>query len=74
MDSHRQLVFGLKSNLPGEAQTVPRAELFALVILLQQVEPGSELVYYTDHKNLAKYYPLGKQYCIKSLNLSLIHI
>jgi hypothetical protein len=39
-------------NLPGEIQTVPRAEYFAFYYLIEQAVFGANIVFVTDHKPL----------------------
>ena len=46
-------------SLPGEVQTVNRAENYALIMLLDKLEPNSVITYVTDHLNLAKKSPKG---------------
>ena len=63
MDEHQQLVCALKSNLPGDSQTVPRSEFFALLLLSQHANTNTNLVYYTDHHPLRNSYNRGRAYC-----------
>ena len=42
--------YGLSSNLPGKVQTVVRAELYALLIVVQQVVPNGVIDFYIDCK------------------------
>ena len=37
--------WGLASNLPGSRQTVPRAELFAIILLIERLDSGHSVVY-----------------------------
>ena len=71
IDGQGNLLRAAYSRLPGEIQTVPRAELFALIILLQQVLPGSDVKYVTDHKNIFLNYPKGIEYNRNSLNFDV---
>ena len=71
MDGQLQLVAGLKSNLPGDAQTVPRAEIFALILLLQHAQNSSHLIYYTDHQPLRNNYHKGRASCRRTVNADL---
>ena len=50
----------LRYNLPGDVQTVPRSEVFALILLLQNVQWDSNTVFYTDHQNLRNNFNKGR--------------
>ena len=52
--------FGIKYPLPGEVQTVPRAELSALVTLVEIAEVGSNIIYIGDNLPIIKLYNKGK--------------
>ena len=49
--------------LPGEKQTVPMAELTALIICVTVVDTGSFMHCVTDHKNLYPPAPCGPPGC-----------
>ena len=59
------------SRLPGPNQTVPRSEVFALIMLLSLADNGSVLTYYTDHLPLHQNFLKGQKFCRKSLNCDL---
>ena len=70
-DAEGNMIWGAKFNLPGQVQTVPRAELFAVVFVLELVEAGSTVIFTTDsYKNCESYHkgPMHTQY---SLNADL---
>ena len=68
VDNEGNLLRVATSALPGDAQTIPRSELFAFVLLLQQVEQESDIIYNTDHKNLYLCFPKGVNFNKASIN------
>ena len=46
--AHEELAWGLYCALPGFVQTVPRAELYAVVLLVVRVVPGEEVWVVSD--------------------------
>ena len=52
--------FDAWSPLPGQIQTVPRAELFALLIVARHARPDALIHFFTDNKNTRDTYYKGK--------------
>ncbi len=71
ISSDASLLFGASFNLPGQVQTVPRGELYALVTLIDFVQPGSTIDYVTDNKGLYDTYQRGPQYALRTTNCDL---
>ena len=65
IDSNGALIAGMSLNLPGPVQTVPRGELFALVMLMHFVDLCSDIDYVTDNWGLFSAFP-------RALNLHYI--
>ncbi len=63
--------FGLKYPLPGDVQTVPRAELSAITTLAEIVEERSMIVYIGDNKPVIDLFHKGEVVCAKSANADL---
>ena len=42
--------WGVKLNLPGLVQTVPRAEFYALQLILAEAKPFAKIEFITDNK------------------------
>lgn len=55
--------FGLRYSLPGEIQTVPRAEVSAVASLLEFVEKESIVVYIGDNENVINNINKGREFC-----------
>jgi len=51
--------FDVWSPLPGQVQTVPRAELFALLIVAHHARPNALIHFFTDNKNTRDTYYKG---------------
>ncbi len=68
------LLFGAKCNLPGEIQTVPRGEIYALVLLVIFADPLAELDYVTDNKGLFNAFRQGPEYCQNAANCDLYNV
>ncbi len=66
-----KLMFGAKSNLPGDIQTVPRGELFVLLLLVGLCEPLAEIDYVTDNEGLFKAYQQGPKFALSTANCDL---
>ncbi len=60
--------FGGHTRLPGEAQTVPRAENCALGIVLDKVEFGASIEFITDSKLLFDQLSKGRDKAKDSIN------
>ena len=61
-------------NLPGPIQTVPRAELYVIVFLVQYAIPNSELLFVTDNQKNKELYCAGHNKCKTSINADLFDI
>ena len=68
------LSFGISYKLPGEAQTVPRAELSALATLLEHVCEGSHITYIGDNKPVVDMFNKGANHCSTAANCDLYKI
>ena len=55
--------------LPGSRQTVPRAELYAIVVAVENVDPEEELTIISDSELNIKLYHKGKGATRKAANL-----
>ena len=66
-----ELRFGCSFNLPGQVQTVPRGENYALVTLVDLVSPGSSIEYVTDNKGLFDAYLKGPSFALNATNCDL---
>ncbi len=73
VDTSGTLLFGASFNLPGDIQTVPRGEVFALVQLLELCEPLTFLDYVTDNRGLFDNYCKGPAHSYNSSNCDLYH-
>ena len=71
INSDGTLLFGARFNLPGPAQSVPRGELFCVVVLVGLVCKGACIDYVTDNEALFLAYNKGPEYCTKSTNCDL---
>ena len=66
-------ITGLASfNLPGEIQTVPRAEYFAFYYVIQQALIGAVIVFVTDHKPLFEVFNKGIETAKLCINHDLL--
>ena len=65
------LVFGSRFNLPGEVQTVARGELFALVVLIDELAPMAIIDFVTDNKGVCDTFNKGPAGCKNSSNCDL---
>jgi len=65
------LHFGASFSLPGIVQTVARAELFALVFLISQADPLTEVTFVTDNKGVNDMFNQGPKACKRSTNCDL---
>ncbi len=71
LDDSHQFHFGIKYPLPGEVQTVPRAELSAMVTLVEIAEVDSIIIYIGDNLPVIKLYNKGEAICKRSTNADL---
>ena len=71
LDDSHQFHFGIKYPLPGEVQTVPRAELSAMVTLVEIAEVDSIIIYVGDNPPAIKLYNKGEAICKRSTNADL---
>lgn len=68
-----ELTYGISCNLPGPIQTVPRGNIYALLLLLMDVQVLSELTYVTDNEGLFKTSNGGPKAGRLSANCDLYH-
>ena len=61
------MVWGAFGPLPGNVQTVPRAELFAMLTVVRMLMPGKSVIK-TDSKVNSDLYASGMQACLGSAN------
>ncbi len=69
--SQGNLAYGVHCNLPGEIQTVPRGEIYALYLLLELASPLSTLDYVTDNEGLYNIYTKGPKHSQATNNCDL---
>ena len=63
LDTQHNFEFGIKYPLPGEIQTVPRAELSAMVSLAEFVVEDAIVLYIGDNLPVIKLFNKGEQIC-----------
>ena len=68
IDSIGNLVWGLSLNLPGQCQTVPRGELFAIFYTVFKSEDNTNIEFITDNLGCYKTYNKGKSLAVLSNN------
>ncbi len=66
-----KLLYGIHCNLPGDVQTVPRGEIYALVVLLTRASPLAVIDYVTDNVGLRDAYNAGPTFCHSTNNCFL---
>ncbi len=71
MTPQGKLAFGVHCNLPGEVQTVPRGEIYALYLLLVLASPLSTLDYVTDNLPLYDMWVKGPKHSRTTNNCDL---
>ena len=72
VDRHtEQRLWGVQLNLPGLVQTVPRAELFALHLLVNEAQPESVIEFVTDNQKNSQTFNKGEPYARNSINADL---
>ena len=64
-------LWGVQLNLPGQIQTVPRAELFALHFLVNEAVSHSTLEFITDNQKNSETFNKGAEYAKNSINADL---
>ena len=69
-DGLSPLLWGVHSPLPGQVHTVPRAELFAILLVAKNVMQGVVVVV-TDSKVNADMFGNGKSRCLEAANSDL---
>ena len=74
LNDNNVLDYGLYYSLPGEIQTVPRAELSSIVTLLEVVEEEAVVVYFGDNKPVIDLYYKGQDICAKASNADLYRL
>ena len=74
LNENNVLDYGLYYSLPGEIQTVPRAELSSIVTLLEVVEEEAVVVYFGDNKPVIDLYYKGQDICAKASNADLYRL
>ena len=65
------LKFGVKGALPGPVQTVPRGELYAILIVVRNGITNGSFLVYTDSEVNLKLYTKGRDNCLGSVNSDL---
>ena len=68
IDSIGNLVWGLSLNLPGQCQTVPRGELFAIFYTVFKSEDNTNIEFITDNLGCYNTYNKGKSLAVLSNN------
>jgi len=68
------LVFGIHYALPGAVQTVPRAELSAVVTLVEGVCEGAQIQYMGDNQKVIESINKGREHCKKATNNDLYEL
>lgn len=63
--------YDIWSPLPGAIQTVPRAELYALLIVVHHVRPNARVHFFTDSKNTRDTYYRGQPRAALAANADL---
>ena len=63
-----KFIWGFHGPLPGRHQTIPRAELFAIVTVLRTVDPAASLVICTDSQIAVRQFTAGRSATEASLN------
>jgi hypothetical protein len=71
IDEQGQLIYGASFNLPRAVQTVPRGEIFALVLLIRLASEHSNIDYVTDNEGLYNTYSSGPEAGDVSVNCDL---
>ena len=74
IDNDDNLLFAAHFPLPGEHQSVPRGELYALVQLIEQAERNTELTYYTDNQYVHDAFNAGPIHQALCANTDLFRI
>ena len=69
--STEERLWGTQIHLPGQIQTVPRAELFALHFLADEAENNSILEFFTDNQKNCQLFNKGAEYAQNSINADL---
>ena len=70
-DSLGNTCFGVSSNLPGLVQTVGSGEIFALVLLLRNLDYNAQVEFVTDNYNWFDIYHKGVNAAINSASCDL---
>ena len=63
--------FGISSNLPGLVQSVGRGELFALLLLVRNLDHNTQVEFVTDNLNVHDVYNAGAKAAMNSANCDL---
>ncbi len=71
INTQGDLLFGIKSRLPGQIQTVPRGELYCLLMLAQQVTPLATVDFVTDNLGVCNAFNKGPEFCAYVNNCDL---
>lgn len=71
IDDRGNIIFGFSFDLPAEAQTVGRGELFSLLFVVQNLEEDVEFTYIIDNESVFKSYHYGPEACKLSNNADL---
>jgi len=71
VDAQGVFIWGARFNLPGSVQTVPRAELFVLAMLLDRSQASSTIAFITDNQKNSELFNKGEAATLKSANCDL---
>ena len=63
--------FGVRYQLPGEVQTVPRAEVSAMATVAQMAMHNAYIIYIGDNQQVISMYLKGKTKATSSTNADL---
>ena len=71
VDEEGNLIFGIFFNLPGLVQTVPRAELYALLFVVENLDGNAVATYVIDNQGVHDLFHQGPALCKLSINADL---
>ena len=71
VDPQGVLLFGVHARLPGSVQTVPRGELYAIVLLARLAIPLAIIDFFTDNLGVHDAFNKGPLFCSRTANCDL---
>ena len=74
MSKPNGLEFAVKYKLPGEVQTVPRAEASAMATAAQMAAPQAFIIYIGDNQQVISMYHKGREAATASTNSEIYRI